>query len=185
MIDRSNAAPASYLDGAGIGGLRETLDQREVGALTTRSMKTANPPMAKRAVRLTPRNVASASRNSFITVLPRRLRSSYQLLRTPPATHEMTCTQRRSARWRISGSTSRFRSLASRGQRKSGGEEVHTAFSATGAGSVSPSPEPVTEMAAALELRGRPRGRVGIASGSTGVSVQFPLPRHRPSPARG
>jgi hypothetical protein len=32
---------------------------------------------------------------------------------------------------------------------------------------------------------GRPPGRVGIASGSTGLSVQFPSPRHWPSPARG
>jgi hypothetical protein len=30
MIDWSNAVPAPYLDGAGIGGLRETLDEREV-----------------------------------------------------------------------------------------------------------------------------------------------------------
>src|SRR6266481_3862161 len=44
-------------------------------------------------------------------------------------------------------------------------------------------PQPVTADAAALELRAA-AGRVGIAFGSTGLPVQFPLPRHWPSPAR-
>src|SRR6266446_6854918 len=44
-------------------------------------------------------------------------------------------------------------------------------------------PQPVTADAAALELRAA-AGRVGIAFGSTGLPVQFPLPRHWPSPTR-
>src|SRR6266436_6223787 len=42
---------------------------------------------------------------------------------------------------------------------------------------------PVTGNTAALELRAAV-GRVGIAFGSTGLPVQFPLPRHWPSPVR-